>query len=99
MSSAKALALSYRRSRSLLRAFITIQSRSPLTKRPKRPGSIRRLAAAEGVVCEDSIRELGVGASSSRIIRSISSIAAFFRASLTIGVVPVNISYRITPSE
>src|SRR5262249_12671061 len=42
---------------------------------------------------------LGLGGSSSRIIRRISSNAADFSRSLSNGVVPVSSSYNRTPSE
>ena len=97
MSRAKPLAVSYRRLRSLLSAFSTIQSSSPLTNRPSFTGSICRLAATLGALSAVLSRELGVGASCSRISFSNSSKAAFFSVSRVIGVVPVRSSYRITP--
>ena len=45
------------------------------------------------------VRVLGRGGSSSRMIRRISSCAAFLNRSLLNGVVPVSSSYRSTPSE
>ncbi len=98
MSLARPIAESYRRSRSLASAFITIQSRSPFTSRESRAGSTCRLAARLGSVSEELIRLDGVGGSSSRITRSISSSAARFIVSRRIGVEPVSNSYRITPS-
>ena len=66
--------------------------------RPSFCGSICRLAAMLGLLSDVLSRLDGVGASCSRISLSISSSAAFFIDSRVIGVVPVNSSYRITPS-
>ena len=92
MSRARALAVSYRRSRSFASAFITIQSRSPRRKRHSFNGSICRLAATLGCVSVELNRLLGVGGSPSRITRSTSSSGAFFNRSRSIGVVPVSSS-------
>ena len=92
MSSARPIAESYRRSRSLASAFITIQSRSPRTNRHSRAGSTCRLAARLGSASDVLIRLLGVGGSTSRITRSISSSAACWNVSRRIGVLPVKSS-------
>jgi hypothetical protein len=86
------MAESYRRSRSLASAFITIQSRSPRTSRLSRAGSTWRLAAKVGSAWEVLIRLDGVGGSTSRTTRRISSRAAFWSVSRRIGVEPVNSS-------
>ena len=86
------MAEAYRRSRSLASAFITIQSRSPRTSRDSRAGSTCRLAARVGSASDVLIRLDGVGGSTSRITRSISSSAARRIDSRAIGVVPVSSS-------
>ena len=78
MSLAKPLAVSYRRSRSLASAFITIQSSSPFTNRPSFAGSVCRLAATLGLLSVGTQPARSASAAScSRISRSISSRAAF----------------------
>ena len=52
-------------------------------------GSVCRVAARLGSVSDVLIRLLGVGGSTSRISRSISSSAAFLNVSRSIGVLPV----------
>ncbi len=86
------MAEAYRRSRSLASAFITIQSRSPWTSRDSRAGSTWRLAARLGRASDVLIRLDGVGGSSSRITRSISSSAARCIVSRPIGVEPASSS-------
>ena len=73
-SVAKAVAVSYRRRRSFSRAFMTIQSSSPLTNRRRSLGSMLRCRAISVRRCPDVLRRtLGRGGSLSRMIRCISA--------------------------
>jgi hypothetical protein len=91
-SIASPFAVSYRRPRSFSRHFITTQSSSPRTSLPSRFGSIRRLAAIAGNSSLPLSRVLGLGGSSSRMIRSNSSNAAVFSRLRSNGVEPVSSS-------
>jgi hypothetical protein len=62
-------------------------------------GSSPRLAAIIGNCAAVLSRVLGLGGSSSRITRSISSNAALRTRSCSSGVDPVSSSYNSTPSE
>jgi hypothetical protein len=76
--------------RSFSSAFITTQSSSPFIIRESFAGSVLRQAATAGSVSQVESRWLGLGGSSSRITRRISSYAAVairFRSS---GVLPVS---------
>ena len=100
MSAPSPLAVSYRRCRSFSNAFITIQSISPRINRDSFAGSVFRCAARlASDACDCVIRVLGLGGSSSRMMRRISSYAAVLNCSFVNGVVPVRSSYRSTPSE
>src|SRR5262249_36286394 len=79
MSSAKPLAVSYRRLRSFSRAFITIQSRSPRTSWLRRRGSILRRAATEArLVVGTLLAPLGAtGRGACRLLRELSRVLGF----------------------
>jgi hypothetical protein len=79
--------------RSFSSAFSTIQSSSPRTSLVSLIGSVCRCAETDGSVsvASDS-RVLGLGGSSSRMMRRISSYPAFLNRSLVNGVVPVSSS-------
>ena len=98
-SSANVVTESYRRPRSFSSAFITIQSSSPRTRTLNFFGSVPRLTAVSGNVSLLLSLILIRGGSSSRIIRSNSSIAADRRRVLSNGVSPVSSSYSSTPNE
>jgi hypothetical protein len=86
--------------RSFSSAFITIQSNSPRTIFVSLAGSICRCAEIAGRVSFDSAsRVLGLGGSTSRIIRRISANVVFFSRVRSNGVVPVSNSYSSTPRE
>ncbi len=77
---------------------MTIQSNSPLTSFVSLAGSVCRRAEMEGRESFDSdSRVLGLGGSSSRMIRSTSSKAAWENRLRSNGVVPVSSSYNSTP--
>ena len=98
MSRAKPLAVSYRRLRSLSRAFITIQSKSPRMRVLSFLGSVRRHDAREGNASPLPLsRVLGFSASFSRISLNISSRPAARSCRLERGVLPVSNSYSKTP--
>ena len=100
MSSAKLVAVWYRRVRSLSIAFITIRSMSPASSERRRLGSIARCCAAVVISMPAVLsRVLGFGGSTSRMMRRISSIPALKSVLSLNGLSPVTVSYSRTPSE
>ncbi len=81
-------------------AFITIQSSSPRTSFVSLAGSIWRWAEIDASVSAESLsRVLGLGGSSSLIMRRTSPYAASLSRLWESGVLPVSSSYSNTPSE
>ena len=75
---------SYRRLRSFSSAFITIQSKSPRIRRPKRRGSdCRNWETRDAVSPKVLMRLLGLGGSSSRMIRRSFLLGRFFQTALS----------------
>jgi len=86
--------------RSFSNVFITIQSSSPRTSFVSLAGSVWRLAEIDASASPESLsRVLGLGGSSSLIMRRISAYAASFIRFRSSGVLPVSSSYRSTPRE
>jgi hypothetical protein len=85
---------------SFSRAFITIQSSSPRTSFVSLAGSMWRWAEMDASASPDSLsRVLGLGGSSSLIMRRISPYAASRTRLWVSGVLPVSSSYSSAPSE
>jgi hypothetical protein len=88
------------RGRLVTLAFIAIEFRSPLTRRRSETGSVCRRAATSvpPAPIEVSFRA-NDGASSSRMIRSISAKPALRSVAVSKGTAPISNSYKRTPSE
>ncbi len=99
MSAAKPLAVSYRRDRSFSSAFMTTQSRSLRSSAVSLLGSVPRFADKVGRASAVLSLELGLGGSSSRTTRRISSSPFFSSSFRAKGRAPVSSSYNNTPSE